>query len=650
MNKNQTQIQFEPEQRTNKSLTPLQRVREFVRNNLVGTITLTIGGSLLLTGTSTWNMWNIYSGFQSTVTKQVELQKNNGKIAHIGEVLGLSAKLSASTGDPQWEKNYHQLEPELDRLIKDVLANVTPAIRAEAGKSDKDNQALVALEAQSFKLVQQGKAPEALKLLMGQEYTSIESSYIKANDLVLGMIEKSISQQLKDYEQQLLIAILIAGGTLPILIASWILVLSAVRDYIRDRQTAQTSLQQSQRSLSSLNEALQTESEVRRQQETTVRSDSERLQQDISELLDVVCEIESGDFTVQAQVNNRATGLVGDTLNRLVETLARVISQVSTSAQRVAVNSSRQDKIAAAVADSTSEQTASVQQVLALTETVRESANIAAAQLQDTYQSMIMLQSTVTDGEMTIGSLDREIDVLQQGSDRIVQQMKTLGEFVGLADRFVFDQSDIATQTQILALNASLVAARAAEQRDPKQFESVAREFESIASQVSQLAQQTNEGLTSLEQRNNQIHRVVSDVDGEVQRLGGLVNSFTQGVKQTRAVFATVQSVTGQVVTAGEVVSQTSQTIIDSADSTAKSIAAIATLSAQIDEQSQSARSISTQMSNLSAELLGNVQIFKLPAQSSPATVAVLPPVIPTLIVEPETDLAVAIELDYQLN
>jgi twitching motility protein PilJ len=331
----------------------------------------------------------------------------------------------------------------------------------------------------------------------------------------------------------------------------------------------------------------------------------------------VVSRIESGDFTVKANVNNRPTGLVSDVLNQMVTRLGLVFAQVSMGTQQVAFSSNQQDELAADVARNTSAQTKSVERVLALTETVRQSANSAAAQLADNNRSLVSLQSAVTAGEITIESLDREIGILQQGSDRIVQQMKALGEFIGLADKFVYTQSDIATQTQILALNASLVAARAAEQRDPRQFEAVAREFESIADQVSQLAQQTNEGLTSLEQSNTQINKVVAEVDGEIQRLGGLVNSFTQGIERTREVFINVQSVTGAVVQTGVVVSQTSQTIVDSADSTAKSIAAIATLSAQIDEQSQMARSISSEMNDLSIELLSHIQIFRLPSSTT---------------------------------
>jgi methyl-accepting chemotaxis protein PixJ len=597
--------------------TPLARAKQFVRSNLVATITVTLTGSLLLTGASTWKIWNIYKGFRSTVEKQFQLEKSSGEIVHLDEVLTMSARMAASTGDLKWEARYRQFEPKLTSAIEKTLAGVTADIRAEASKTDDANNKLVAFEGQAFELVRKGKSQEALKLLLGPQYSAQKKIYAAGNDKVLQRIDQLIQQQLRGYEQNLLTSITFAAVVLPILLASWLLVLSAVQDYIRDRQTAQTNLQKSQADLLALNEALQAEADTRQRQEAQTRQESEQLQEDIGALLDVVCSIEEGDFTVQAEINDRATGLVGDTLNRLTEELGRVLSQVSTAAGRVSLHSDRQKDIAATVAQSTSDQVLSVVQVLSLTETVRDAANSAAQQLAVTNESLLTLQSAVASGQITVGSLNQEIAVLQEGSDRMVQQIKTLGEFVGLADQFVQDQGDIATQTQVLALNASLVAARAAEQRDPKQFAAVAREFESIAGQVSLLAQQTNEGLASLEQRNAQIHRVVTNVDAEVQRLGTLVYSFTDGVKQTRDVFQTVQSVTGEAVASGEAVAQTSQTIVEASDSTATAMNAIKSLSRQIASQSQDARMISFQMNNLSDDLLQNIEIFKLPTLQS---------------------------------
>lgn len=645
MSSNQSAIPAHKAQ-NNRSRNPLQQVKELVRANLIGTITITVAGSLLLTGVSTWNIWSIYHRFQSTITKEFELQKISSESIYQDEALTMSAKMLASTGDLKWETRYNQIALKKDVALKKFLAGIPAELLTEASKTDASASILLGLEAQAIKLAREGKKAEADRILDGAEYQSQKQIYNQLHNAVLAKVDRTIDSDLKSYQKQLLLTIVFAGITLPILLASWTFVLAAVRDYIRSRLAAQIEIEQSQQNLLNLNQALEVESQNHREQEKIVREERDILQQDIGELLDVVCEIETGDFTVSANVNERATGLIGDVLNRLVEGLGLLLSQVSIEAQQVAANSHLQDKIAATVARSSSEQTESVNQVLALTQTVRQSANDAATQLAATDRSLGSLQTAVTDGEMTIESLDRGIDVLQQGNDRIVQQMKALGEFVGLSDRFVDDQTEIATQTQILALNAFLVAARAAEQRDPRKFEAVAREFESIAGQVSQLAQQTNEGLASLEQRNTQIHRVVSDVDGEVQRLGSLLNSFTLGVKQTREVFATVQSVTGQIVKAGEVVSQTSQTIINSADSTARSISAIATLSAQIDAQSQTARAISTQMNDLSAGLLTNIQIFKLPVKtsiiSSPLVVEV-----PTSNSDIELILA---EASHQLN
>jgi methyl-accepting chemotaxis protein PixJ len=616
--------------------TPLKRMQQFIRANLIGSITATIAGSLILTGVSTLNTWNIYRSFRSTVNQQFRLEKLSGKVVHLDEVLTMSARMAASTGDLKWETRYNEYVPQLDEAIKETLANVTDDIRTEAGKTDEANKKLVDLETKAFELVRKGQSKAALQLLLGSQYSTQKQIYAAGNEQVLNRIDQLIQNQLQSYQQQLFASMAFAGVTLPILLGSWILVLSAVRDYIRDRQRAQQELQKSREALMVSNEELLVEANTRQKQEEQTRQESIQLQADIEHLLDVVCAIEEGDFTTEADVNERATGLIGDTLNRLVEALGQILGQVSTTAGRVSVSSSRQKDIAATVAQSTREQAQSVTQVLSLTQKVRLSASSAAAQLAQTNHALLTLQTAVANGQGAVGALTQEIDVLQQGSDRIVQQMKTLGEFVGLADQFVQDQGEIATQTQVLALNASLVAARAAEQRDPKQFAGVAREFELIADQVSQLAQQTNEGLANLEQRSAQIHRVVSDVDTEVQRLGGLVNSFTSGVKQTREVFQTVQTVTGEAVQAGDTVAQANQNIAEAVDSTAIAMDAITILSRQIAQQSQDAQQISDQMSSLSETLVQNVQVFKLPDATSVEVVKVIRPNAAIEIFDPE--------------
>jgi methyl-accepting chemotaxis protein PixJ len=588
-----------------------QKIQQFVRANLVSAIVSSACLNLGLTGAATWNVWNASQNLKVTVERQINLQELSNRTAYLDSAM--SENLVFPPGQQLWQKRYRNNTFDLQTATTELGAEVPATVRDVFDRSKLSMQQLIAIENRVSALVKNRQLEAAKTLILSQEYDREKRFYIESAQTIISKIKENLNSQTQSQRQALDRSILLAIAGLGLLALTSIVTVLAVRGYIRDRQLAQADLQASQANLLQVNSQLENESCQRQIQSQLTSQENEQLQQDIGKLLDVVCEIESGNLTITAQVNDRATGLVSDTLNRLIEELGRTLRQVSVAADRVDANSKTQKELAATVAQSTSKQSEEVGQMLLLTRNVRQSAQNTMQQLNVTNQSLVTLQSSVTEGQGTISSLDREIDVLQAGSDRIVQEIKTLGEFVGLADRFVQDQGEIVTQTQILALNASLVAARAAEQRDPKQFAGVAREFELIATQVSQLAQQTSEGLASLEQRSSQIHQVVSSVDVDVQKLGGLVNTFTQGVKQASDVFATVQAVTAQVVESGNMVSTASQQIVTAADSTTVAIASISSLSQQISHQSQDAQNLGDRLSILSTDLLENIQIFKLP-------------------------------------
>lgn len=592
------------------------RLQQFVRSHLVETITVTIASSLLFMGASTWNIWKVYQGFQNNISKQFELEQRSGEIRYYNEVLTASARMAAQTGNPRWEKRYNEYRSKLNISTKYVLDNSTIKIRQETSKTNVANQALVTMETEALALIRKGNLPDAQSILFGTEYETQKAKYDRENELRLDSLAKLVQSEIAIYRQELLLSICFALAILPVLLGSWVLVLTAVRSYIADQQATQDALQKSQDEVLAINKQLQIAAQLRQQEQEVVKQESLMLQQDICDLLDTVAAMEDGDLTTTAPVNDRVTGLVGDTLNRLAEELGRVMKQFSMAAQQIAANSSQQKAIASQVANSTGEQSKSIGAVQYLTQSVRSSAKTAVQQLAETNKSLLTLQKKIADSQQSVQNLDQESVVLQDGSERIVQQVKTLGEFVGLADRFVQDQSEISIQTQILALNASLVAARAAEQRDPQKFAAVAREFESIADQVSQLAQKTNDGLTELEQRSSQISLVVTTVDGEVQQLGDLVKNFIKEVKEASSTFTVVQEVTQQIVTSGEVVTQTSQQILKSTGITVTTMDSLTQLSGQISSEARDAQKMGEQMGELSANLLKSIRVFTLPDET----------------------------------
>jgi methyl-accepting chemotaxis protein PixJ len=606
-----------PEQWRNPTLVkPSIRARfqAAIQARLLSTITVSILLSLGLTGTSAWNVWRIYQGLQTTVAKQFELQELSGSIIHLDEVLTMSARMAASTGDTKWEDRYNQFVPKLDEDIKAILKDVPVSAQSNPEQTDVANKKLVDMETKSFELVHQGKSPQALSLLLGNEYEAQKKIYSSGIQGTLSTVKRDVESQLNTYRQDLLRSVIFAVGSSVLLALSWSVVLLAVKGYIRDRQASQSALLSSQENLTQVNQALEREAQERSRQDQQIRDESDLLQADVAHILDVVSALEDGDLTIEADVNERATGLVSDTLNRLIESLNRIVSVVVSTAQEVTQSADELKLLAVDTAEQAQAQTVSAQDVQSLMNNVNALTDNSLQQAIATAEAVQLAQSAVAVGQQEMKEMVGGIDTLQQGTDQIVKRTELLTDFVDLASQFSKDQKRVASLTRVLALNASTLSSRAIKEQNPEQFASIANEFETVARQVNDLASETNRSLVLLQQRTAQIQTVTSGLNQDVSDISKLVQGFTVGVSQSRQAFDNIQSVTEQVALVGQQVRQSSQEIVQGVRQTLSATEAIAAVAQSTEAKASVTRAQVEAMGNLARTLLEMVEFFQVNA------------------------------------
>jgi methyl-accepting chemotaxis protein len=360
----------------------------------------------------------------------------------------------------------------------------------------------------------------------------------------------------------------------------------------------------------------------------TIQEESQALQHEVEHLLDIISAVEGGDLTVEAEVSPRVTGLVGDTLNRLVERLGQVMAIVIRAAFRVTQGTEDLEQLAVAVAQSVQEQMQSVERVQTLMEKVNNQAQDAALQAVATGEAVQLTQTAIEQGQQEITAMSQGIQGLQRESANVVKRTETLTNYVELASQFVKDQQRITAMSQILAVNASMLANRAKAQQDPEHMAVITREFEVISGQVNQLATQTKQSLSLLQQRTDQIQTVVSGLNHDVQEISQQVGNFTIGVEQSQQAFNTILSVSERVAHMGQQVTQSSQAIADAAQTTLQLVHYISDISTETFNRAGVTREQTEQMGQLARTLLQNVEFFQLHPEQHPVSDVSEPPVL----------------------
>jgi hypothetical protein len=118
-----------------------------------------------------WGSLRSYKDIKTIQERDFRLQKLVGIIIHLDEVLTMSARMGAETGNIQWEERYLGFEPQLDAAIKEAKRLVPETFMSKAAtQTDVANIKLVTMEKQAFELVRQGQYKVASALLFSEEY------------------------------------------------------------------------------------------------------------------------------------------------------------------------------------------------------------------------------------------------------------------------------------------------------------------------------------------------------------------------------------------------------------------------------------------------------------------------------------------------
>ncbi len=234
-----------------------QRWRSRLLQHPSHTIVIAVTLTILLFVPQIGMNWRTYQDFNRLRQQEQQLQHLSDRATHLDEVLTMSALMNAATGDRAWQQRYEKFVPELDAVIQESI-NLAPHIYStqDAKQVDAANQALIALELQSFQLVEQNQTQKALTLLTSPAYKTQKEIYASGVAQRNLSIQQQLQAQSKDYQTSLQWCLIIMVMSILLLVPTWLIVLQILRLYLRDRQVAESALHQKNQDLTEAMEKL----------------------------------------------------------------------------------------------------------------------------------------------------------------------------------------------------------------------------------------------------------------------------------------------------------------------------------------------------------------------------------------------------------
>jgi len=324
----------------------------------------------------------------------------------------------------------------------------------------------------------------------------------------------------------------------------------------------------------------------------------------IADLKDAIRRMADGDLTVNLTLQTRdEIRHIADQVNAMASRFRELVGNVLRSTHHVATAAEELSAVSEQTNQGINEQLAQTDQVATavnqMSATVQEVARSAASTSDATrnaQQESHTGHGVVRDTVKTINALAEEIRAAAGAVRKLGEDSEEIGKVLDVI-------RTIAEQTNLLALNAAIEAARAGEQ---------GRGFAVVADEVRTLAGRTQQSTQEIQAM---IERLQSGARQAVQAMVASESKTEEGVAMAARAGDALESITRSVATIADMSAQIAAAAEEQstvAEEINRNVTQIASVSDQNAAASTQTASSSTELARLAEELNGMVAVFRV--------------------------------------
>jgi len=293
---------------------------------------------------------------------------------------------------------------------------------------------------------------------------------------------------------------------------------------------------------------------------------SESLQRSITDLLAVINQIARGDLTLRGKVTNDALGNVADSINYMLDNFTKVLERVRKAAMEVTACSNNilvaADEMQAGATQQDQEITNTSSAVEELTVSMKQVSNNAEASAEAARRAL----DAAEQGNRAVRDTLEGMQRIRSSVQATAKKIKSLGDRSLEISEIINVINDITEQTNLLALNAAIEAARAGE---------AGRGFAVVADEVRKLAEHSRSAtkdiaalIKAIQAETNEAVVVMEDGTKEVEsgaqladQAGRALDAISSVVRQSAELVQEISLASKQQVRGTEGVAHAMQII-----------------------------------------------------------------------------------------